>query len=72
SVSPDISWILDKAAAIITEEGGLSSEGAIAGLHYNIPVIVGVEKALEIIGHGKLISVDPKRGMVYQGKVRMV
>ena len=72
SLSPDISWILDKAAAIITEEGGLSSEGAIAGLHYNIPVIVGVEKALEIIGHGKLISVDPKRGMVYQGKVRMV
>ncbi|WP_417090124.1 pyruvate kinase, partial [Eubacterium maltosivorans] len=69
SLSPDISWILDKAAAIITEEGGLSSEGAIAGLHYNIPVIVGVEKALEIIGHGKLISVDPKRGMVYQGKV---
>lgn len=72
SLSPDISWILDKAAAIITEEGDLSSEGAIAGLHYNIPVIVGVEKALEIIGHGKLISVDPKRGMVYQGKVRMV
>lgn len=72
SLSPDISWILDKAAAIITEEGGLSSEGAIAGLHYNIPVIVGVEKAIEIIGHGKLISVDPKRGMVYQGKVRMV
>ncbi|WP_195270216.1 pyruvate kinase [Eubacterium sp. 1001713B170207_170306_E7] len=72
SLSPEISWILDKAAAIITEEGGLSSEGAIAGLHYNIPVIVGVEKALEIIGHGKLISIDPKRGMVYQGKVRMV
>lgn len=72
SLSPDISWILDKAAAIITEESGLSSEGAIAGLHYNIPVIVGVEKAIEIIGHGKLISVDPKRGMVYQGKVRMV
>lgn len=72
SLGREISWILDKAAAIITEEGGLSSEGAIAGLHYNIPVIVGVEKALEIIEHGKLISVDPKRGMVYQGKVRMV
>ncbi|MEG0075887.1 MAG: pyruvate kinase [Eubacterium sp.] len=72
SLSPEISWILDKAAAIITEESGLSSEGAIAGLHYNIPVIVGVEKALEVIGHGKLISIDPKRGMVYQGKVRMV
>ncbi len=72
ALTPEISWVLDKAAAIITEEGGLSSEGAIAGLHYNIPVIVGVQKALEIIGHGKLISVDPKRGMVYQGKVRMV
>lgn len=72
SLSPEISWVVHKAAAIITEEGGLSSEGAIAGLHYNIPVIVGVQKALEIIEHGKLISVDPKRGMVYQGKVRMV
>ncbi|KNZ42890.1 pyruvate kinase [Acetobacterium bakii] len=72
SLTNDISHILHLAAAIITEESGLSSEGAIAGLHYDIPVIVAVDKALEIIEHGKLISVDPKRGVVYQGRVQMV
>ena len=72
ALTPDISYILHLASAIITEESGLSSEGAIAGLHYDIPVIVDVAKAIEIIEHGKLISVDPKRGVVYQGRVQMV
>ncbi|MGL4606397.1 MAG: pyruvate kinase [Eubacteriaceae bacterium] len=72
SLTPEISHVLHLASAIITEESGLSSEGAIAGLHYDIPVIVDVAKALEIIEHGKLISVDPKRGVVYQGRVQMV
>lgn len=72
SLTPEISHVLHLASAIITEEAGLSSEGAIAGLHYDIPVIVNVAKALEILEHGKLISVDPKRGVVYQGRVQMV
>lgn len=72
TLTPEINQILPMASAIITEEGGLSSEGAIAGLHYDIPVIVNVSKALEIIEHGKLISVDPKRGVVYQGRVQMI
>ena len=72
TLTPEVSQILPLASAIITEEGGLSSEGAIAGLHYDIPVIVNVEKALDTLEHGKLISVDPKRGVVYQGRVQMM
>jgi pyruvate kinase len=72
TLTPEVSQILPLASAIITEEGGLSSEGAIAGLHYDIPVIVNVVKALDILEHGKLISVDPKRGVVYQGRVQMM
>ncbi|MBC3888678.1 pyruvate kinase [Acetobacterium paludosum] len=72
SLIPEISHILHMASAIITEEGGLSSEGAIAGLHYDIPVIVNVSNALKIIEHGKLISLDPKRGIIYQGRVQMI
>jgi pyruvate kinase len=72
SLTQDIASVLHLASAIITEESGLSSEGAIAGLHYDIPVIVGVTNALEVLEHGKIISVDPKRGVVYQGRVYMV
>ncbi|AFA48064.1 pyruvate kinase [Acetobacterium woodii] len=72
ALTPEVNSILPLASAIITEEGGLSSEGAIAGLHYDIPVIVNVVKALETLEHGKLISVDPKRGVVYQGRVQMM
>lgn len=65
AVTSDIADVIGKASAIITEESGLSSEGAIAGIHYGIPVIVGVDKALELIEHGKMISLDPEQGMVY-------
>ena len=71
TLTPDISKILEKAAAIITEEGGLSSEGAIAGIHYDIPVIVDA-KTLVSIENGQLISIDPKQGFVYGGRVKIM
>ena len=36
---------LGKIKAIITEAGGLTSDAAIIGLNYNIPVVVGVRDA---------------------------
>lgn len=72
TLNPDICKVLEKAAGIITEEGGLSSEGAIAGLHYGIPVIVGVENALAVVEHGQTVSLDPKQGTLYSGHVKMM
>ncbi|GBG57716.1 pyruvate kinase [Sporomusaceae bacterium FL31] len=57
-----------KAAAIITEEGGLSSNAAIIGINYNLPAIVGAAGAVDILKNGTIVTVDASRGLVYAGK----
>lgn len=63
---------IEKAAAVITEEGGLTSHAAIVGLEFGIPVVVGVEKATSILPDGELITLDGQRGLIYGGEARLV
>lgn len=63
----DMMPALEKASGIITEEGGLTSHAAVVGLDLGIPVIVGVEKAMSTITDGKEITIDAKKGDVYEG-----
>lgn len=58
---------IEKCAALITEEGGLTSHGAVVGLNLGIPVIVGVENALKIFKDGQEVTVDATRGFIYEG-----
>ena len=60
----------EKAAAVVTSEVGENSEADHVARDYQIPVIKGVQKATEVITEGKLITVDPLNGMIYQGAVR--
>lgn len=41
SVDADMTPYLEKAAGLVTVEGGLTSHGAIVGLNLNLPTIVG-------------------------------
>lgn len=59
--------LIEKASAIITEEGGLTSHAAIVGLNYGIPVIVGCEGATSKLTEGLTITLDTARGLVYKG-----
>jgi len=63
---------LQKAGAIITEEGGLTSHAAIVGLNLGIPVVVGVAGATRIIKDGGTITVDSMRGLVYRGSATVL
>ena len=58
-----------KAMAIIAEEGGLTSQAAIVGVSYGIPVIVGVDGALDQLEDGMKITTDTERGLIYQGEI---
>jgi pyruvate kinase len=58
---------IEKCAALITEEGGLTSHAAVVGLNLSIPVIVGVENALSLFQEGQEITVDAARGVIYNG-----
>lgn len=74
SVSTDRDFIpaLEKAAAVITEIGGLTSHAAIVGLNLGIPVIVGVDGATEILETGSTVTVDGMRGLVYMGATKVL
>lgn len=61
-----------KAAAIITETGGLTSHAAIIGLELNLPVVVGVERATEKLKDGLRVTVDGARGTVYQAASKVL
>ena len=58
-----------KAAAIVAEEGGLTSHAAIVGVSFGMPVLVGVEDATERLQDGAIVTVDAARGIVYQGEI---
>ena len=63
---------IQRAAALITEVGGLTSHAAIVGLEYSIPVVVGVDDATRLISDGETITVDGQRGLVYKGAARVL
>lgn len=61
---------IKRAAALITEMGGLTSHAAIVGLEFGIPVIVGIEHVLTIVKDGETVTVDGQKGVLYKGMVR--
>lgn len=60
-----------KAAAIIAEEGGLTSTTAIVGVTCGIPVIVGAANAFNTLQDGQTVTVDTVSGVVYEGKINL-
>ncbi|PFH91187.1 pyruvate kinase [Bacillus sp. AFS088145] len=67
STDRDMMPAIERAAAIITEEGGLTSHAAVVGVSLGIPVIVGVENATNILVNGQAVTVDASRGIVSTG-----
>ncbi|EKK20181.1 Pyruvate kinase [Fructilactobacillus florum 8D] len=58
---------MKKASAIVVETGGLTSYAAVVGISLDIPVIVAANDATNSISDGELVTVDARRGIVYQG-----
>jgi len=63
----DMMPALEKASALIVEEGGLTSHAAVVGLSLGIPVIVGVENVTSLFKDDQEVTVDSTQGIVYQG-----
>ena len=72
STDKDMMNIINKASAIITEEGGLTSHAAVVGVSLGIPVIVSATNALKIIEDNETITIDAQSGLVYKGEVKML
>lgn len=69
TTDPDYMPAIKKASGLVVEASGLTSHAAVVGLSLGIPVVVGVTDATEKIGSGITITVDARRGAIYQGEV---
>nr|WP_238393357.1 putative PEP-binding protein [Myxacorys almedinensis] len=58
--------LMQQAAAIVAEQGGMTSHSAIVARELGIPAIVGVGKATQQIRTGDWIVVDGDEGKVYE------
>ncbi|ACA59568.1 pyruvate kinase [Candidatus Desulforudis audaxviator] len=63
---------IEKSSGVITEVGGLTSHAAVVCLQFNLPVIVGVTGATEILDEGAIVTIDALRGLVYSGATRVL
>lgn len=68
----DIMPYVEKASAIVAEQGGLTSHAAIVGLNLAKPTIVGVESATEILKDNDIVTVDSITGSIYKGEARVL
>ncbi len=67
--NPDMVPAMRRASAVVTEEGGRTCHAAIVSRELGIPCIVGAKDATKVLKDGMEITVDAKRGVVYEGYV---
>ena len=68
---PDMVPAMKRAAAIVTDEGGMTCHAAIVSREMGIPCIVGTEEATKKLKDGDKITVDAENGIVYKGILQM-
>ena len=61
---PEMVVAMEKAAAIVTDEGGITSHAAIVSRELKIPCIIGTKVATKILKNGDLVEVDAFKGIV--------
>ena len=64
--SPDWMPIMRRAAAIVTERGGITSHAAILSRELGVPCIVGTGDATQCLRDGLAVLVDADRGIVFE------
>jgi pyruvate,water dikinase len=62
--SPDYMLAARKAAAIITDEGGITCHAAIIARELGIPCIIGTKIGTKVLHDGDLVEVNANHGWV--------
>ena len=65
--TPDFVPAMMRTAAIVTDEGGMTSHAAIVSRELGVPCIVGTRNATRILKDGARVTVDGSNGLVFLG-----
>jgi pyruvate,water dikinase len=69
--NPDFVVAMERSAAIVTDEGGITCHAAIVSRELGIPCIVGTKTATQVLKEGMKITVDATNGKVYSGEIEI-
>ena len=61
---PEYVPLLKRAAAIVTDEGGLTCHAAIISRELNIPCVIGTQTATHVLKDGDRVEVDANKGNI--------
>ena len=62
--TPAYNAVLSMAGGLVTEEGGALSHAAVLARELELPAVIGVRGALDLIANGDEVEVDPVAGTV--------
>ncbi len=62
--TPNLSLFMEKAGAIVTEEGGLTCHAAIIAREMGKPCIIGTKIACSVFKDNDLVEVDAEKGVI--------
>lgn len=65
-VPPRWLGLIQRAGGIVTEQGGMTSHGAILARELGIPAVVGVAGVTQILRTGEWVTVDGDRGLIHR------
>jgi len=65
--APDWVPLMRKAAAIVTDSGGMTCHAAIVSRELGIPCVVGTAEATKVLRDGEIVTVDAGEGVVTEG-----
>jgi pyruvate,water dikinase len=65
--TPDMVPAMTRAAAIVTDEGGMTCHAAIVARELGIPCVVGASDATKVLKEGMKVTVHGQMGVVYEG-----
>lgn len=65
--APDWVPLMRRAAAIVTDSGGMTCHAAIVSRELGIPAVVGTGEATRKLRDGEIVTVDATRGVVLAG-----
>ena len=67
TTNPDWVPTMRRAAAVVTETGGMTCHAAIVSRELRVPCIVGARRATTLLREGEVVTVDGRRGVVFAG-----
>jgi pyruvate, water dikinase len=65
--NPDWVPVIRRAAALVTDSGGMTCHAAIVSRELGVPCVVGTRQGTELLRDGLLVTVDADHGVLYHG-----